>query len=780
MAEKSSEHASRVNHGNFDGQDAGFQRAISRLFSALINHEASLDLMSKIGSTNVASELSTLFTFVQSGNLNYRSCRDLSRLVIGQASDVVIWNAVFELITAVLQPTHPTSIPPSYNDTPVKISSASQQASEQTRRLVENRIFDEIKDCTFKDVEGFIPKYFEGKPWSNNSYRFYQSIKDQHVAGRWAAFPEPPVQDDVFQWWFDLLAPLRATERGFYYTSETRELTGGEAKRQLDLFVKPNTEELQKDKYNWKDVQVIGELKQSEDDKKANLLQVGRYVRDVFSAQPTRRHVHVFTLYGSTMQAWVFDRSGPYSSTAFNIHEKPELFILIATGYLMMSDEELGLDTFIQRDNGNHYVNITDGFGKERLLQFNPEPIAHQRAIVCRGTSCFHAKLPNAGDYHCVVKFSWVSATRRPEAELLALANERGVEGIAKLIGHHHITTIAAMRKDLTFGKRHAFRGTLSTSGSSSSTSRFLFNSPYSQRLKASTTGTPSGQQKPSDAVTDSRKRPRSDSRKPDEADNGNSRENETSLYARDNSPFDNRVFSCLVIQPGGRPLREFVSILELLEAFRDAIKAHRSLFTRGRILHRDISENNIIITNPEQNGGFTGMLIDQDLAKELGSARSGARHQTGTMEFMAIQVLNRIDHTYRHDLESFLYVFLWICARRVWERGFQCKKTNRHPTDALTSWYTGSFSMIADSKQGHMHVDLFERILDRFPGSLNRLKPLCRRLREILFSPLEHGALFLGTPESPEILYDPMIEAFDTTSQQLRPVVIDPSGFYT
>ena len=49
---------------------------------------------------------------------------------------------------------------------------------------------------------------------------------------------------------------------------------------------------------------------------------------------------------------------------------------------------------------------------------------------------------------------------------------------------------------------------------------------------------------------------------------------------------------------------------------------------------------------------GFTGMLIDEDLAKEIGSGRSGARHQRGKMEFMAIEVLRRISHAYRHDLE--------------------------------------------------------------------------------------------------------------------------------
>ncbi len=127
------------------------------------------------------------------------------------------------------------------------------------------------------------------------------------------------------------------------------------------------------------------------------------------------------------------------------------------------------------------------------------------------------------------------------------------------------------------------------------------------------------------------------------------------------------------MISPAGRAIQDFRSIPELLEALRDAIKAHRSLYRDGKILHRDISENNIIITDPKETDGFTGMLIDEDLAKEIGSGRSGARHQTGTMEFLAIQVLQRVAHTYRHDLESFFYVLLWICARRAWEREFLC-----------------------------------------------------------------------------------------------------------
>jgi serine/threonine protein kinase len=66
------------------------------------------------------------------------------------------------------------------------------------------------------------------------------------------------------------------------------------------------------------------------------------------------------------------------------------------------------------------------------------------------------------------------------------------------------------------------------------------------------------------------------------------------------------------------------------------------------------ISENNIITTELPAEEAPKGRLIDLDLAKELDSMPGGARHRTGTMQFMAIEVLEGKGHTYRHDLESF------------------------------------------------------------------------------------------------------------------------------
>ncbi|EEH11710.1 conserved hypothetical protein [Histoplasma capsulatum G186AR] len=153
-------------------------------------------------------------------------------------------------------------------------------------------------------------------------------------------------------------------------------------------------------------------------------------------------------------------------------------------------------------------------------------------------------------------------------------------------------------------------------------------------------------------------------------------------------------------------------------------------------------------------------MLIDLDLAKEVGSGRSGARHQTGTMEFMAIEVLLNIDHTYWHDLESFFYVLIWQCIRRGWEK---LDKLQRQPEEsALRDWYTGTYQKIARSKRGDMSVDGFEDILSEFPPIFECVKPLCR-------FPSKDRRIIVGTPHDPKRLYSPIIKAYNDAISSIR-----------
>ena len=164
------------------------------------------------------------------------------------------------------------------------------------------------------------------------------------------------------------------------------------------------------------------------------------------------------------------------------------------------------------------------------------------------------------------------------------------------------------------------------------------------------------------------------------------------------------------------------------------------------------------------------GRLIDLDLAKELDSMPSGARHRTGTMQFMTVEVLEGKGHKYRHDLESFFYVFVWMCIRYGYEGTGRQKssKVVRLKTNVLRGWYTGIYTEIARNKVGDMGKNRFENIIVEFALKFEKLKPLARELRSTLF-PIRDGDIFTGTFHDHNIMYDGMIIAFNHGNRPSR-----------
>ncbi|MCJ1349377.1 hypothetical protein MMC31_007617 [Peltigera leucophlebia] len=732
---------------------------MGQLLTALMGHQVASEFTLKNSNRDVYTELQDIYKKLARGSFSYEHFCPLSQLVLVKAPDVDIWSAVLNLIKTLSYISPPTSVVALSDGTPITRSSASHQGDDQTKKLLEEAIFYEIKERTYGNVGGFFKKYFVGKEWTKESRKIYKVMKKRHVRGQWKDLPSPPTQGKVRKWLSDFQKEFLSNTQSEYFTSENcSDFTGAEAKRQLDFFVKRKSDAAST-RHDWKDILVIGEHKQSQSDFKSLLLQLSRYMRDVFAAQPTRRFVHGFFLHDTTMELWVFDRSGPYSSGEFNIHKEPERFICAIAGYALMNNEELGLDTFIEQNGEDQFITIIDNMtGKKKELQLERQPFVKQRAIVCRGTTCYRTS-----DQEIVVKFSWTSDKRSPEANYLNLARERGVTGLASLLGHHQITSIKELRNGLEFPAAHRFRTSSITSHSISKSQPPRSFGTF--RHFSITEGT---SKKRSSTTPDNRQSKKSKSSGQNSSLNQEHQATELvkdagtiSLYDSGTEAFDNRLLGCLAISPAGRALSDFRTIEELLTAFRDSIKAHSSLYLKGKILHRDISENNIIITDPKKANGFTGMLIDVDLAKEIGSGRTGARHQTGTMEFMSIQVLRKVAHTYRHDLESFFYVLLWICARRVWEKEFRCNLKDRPKSDILTSWYTGDFNAIARSKEHNMGVNGFKELLKEFPPVLDCTKPLCEEIREILF-PYKKGLLVGTPPGPPENLYKPIIKAFD------------------
>ncbi|KAK3331428.1 serine/threonine-protein kinase Sgk2 [Apodospora peruviana] len=734
-----------------DCADALSEGVVASLLGALVTSPAALDLPAPDGNGDVAEKLLFLRRKVKEGAIKLDQFRPLVHCVVDKSTDIEIWEDVFNIIGTLSALTPPSSsIAPTLLGTPIK-SSSSRLADSETRDIVKGELFGEIRNCTFRNVGGFWDKFFDPRCWCKEQNAMLKGILTAHDGKRWTSFPTVPDEKPVWDW-------LRSLEERFLdnapykiHTTRTADQFK-ERKGQMDLFLQRPAAEAS-DTFWYKHVLVVGEQKKSYDTSrfKADFLQLTRYVRSVFADQPTRRFVHAFSFCASKMELWVFDRSGAYSSGSFDIHDEPDKLARALIGYATMDDDLMGLDTFVEREDGHLYVTLDDASGKETRLRLDKAMI-RQKAIVCRGTTCYETQ-----DGH-VAKFSWVSDKRKLEVEQLKLAEAMGVKGVARVVAHRRITTIAEMREGLQFSAAHRFRG-----------EDVRFDDPPTN------TNTSSKRKFSSDHTSDDAsgsKRRRSTGQKSklatvlnDQLSIGHTK---PSLYTPGEDLWENRIYSCLVVSPAGRVISGFRTIKELLESERDAIKAHRSLYIKGKILHRDISSNNIIITNPETANGFKGMLIDLDLAKVRDSGPSGARHRTGTMQFMAVEVLRKTDHTYRHDLESFFYVFLWMCARQAWSNGFAGEE--KPPKESLTRrWEIGSFKYIADAKVGHMTVNGLESIMGEFPEALDVVKPLCLKIRKILFPLDQDERMSFGTPSGdPDQLYSPIIAAFDETISKL------------
>ena len=89
-AEQNYKPDSLSHHDTVENAQAGFRKAVSRLLTTLISHEVALDLQTKTGSGDVASELSPLFRRVRNGNFSYKHYHSLSRLIVKKATNIDI------------------------------------------------------------------------------------------------------------------------------------------------------------------------------------------------------------------------------------------------------------------------------------------------------------------------------------------------------------------------------------------------------------------------------------------------------------------------------------------------------------------------------------------------------------------------------------------------------------------------------------------------------------------------------------------------------------------
>ncbi|KAG2098689.1 uncharacterized protein F5147DRAFT_777530 [Suillus discolor] len=128
-------------------------------------------------------------------------------------------------------------------------------------------------------------------------------------------------------------------------------------------------------------------------------------------------------------------------------------------------------------------------------------------------------------------------------------------------------------------------------------------------------------------------------------------------------SAITSQIHCCMLLTPCGLPLTNFKSILELVNVFHDLVVAHKTMTTQQKVLHGDLSPNNLII--------FEGKcyFIDFDHAKFIQFINQTKDScGTGTIPYISYRLLklmgstpipDSIEHKASDDLESLFYILL-------------------------------------------------------------------------------------------------------------------------
>ncbi|KAL4918925.1 hypothetical protein BDW62DRAFT_55592 [Aspergillus aurantiobrunneus] len=603
----------------------------------------------------------------------------------------------------------------------------------------------EINRRYFKNVLGLYKRFFARDVGRNVANTCCEQAKRLHDSNGWKGWPNPPHQGPFSSWFLEFQNTVLQNLPYQFRVFPSKE-TGRFGNRPPVFLVPASVAEWD---YSWSNILVIGEQQPDDEDDESirNLIRLYSYAREVFISQPGRRFMHAFTICGSLMRLYMFDRSGAYSSESFHIHIKPRRFVRVLAGYASMTQADLGLNTFVQTDGRERFI-ICDN----RKIILDDEPLAKKEEIFNRGTTCFRAKPHDGSEWVYVVKFTWLHDQCSKEGELLRQANGYGVKGIPSVICYQNVEidgrpdTIHTLRRGLKFvplsiGDGEGLDSTQDLDRPHSIEPGWR---PESSKRQADHV---SAQQSKTPRLGDNTLSPLDDETTTSDSPNSDNPTGE----------FRVGVHHCIVISPLGHPLSECRSDIELLTVIRDCIEAHESLFTKCSILHRDISYRNLVMVQ-NKDGQPEGCLIDFDMSDDLSSNPEPA-YMKGIPVFMAIGALQGAMPTYRHDLESFLYVLLFACTRPDRQ-----PSTNRR----WKEWCDSFQSNHGKAKLHLMDKDAFEYPLEEFTEAFERLKPVARNLHSTLFKDYE-GPLYTGTPADSSRLYGEVLGVINSALKDLQ-----------
>ncbi|KAF8417780.1 hypothetical protein EV426DRAFT_540159 [Tirmania nivea] len=728
----------------------------------------------------------------------------LHNAIISTEDDSFIWELIFSLIESksepqILVPANNVQNTPHRRNADILTAAALESGKSQiTHADIDPYLCEELDGHIFYDSKDFFDIFFLAKACVS------QLLQEAITSGiytpdkGWAQWPAPSHQNNVLRFVYSATeSKLTGVKPRYTYGTSCTSVIVGKDNQKLypDIVVTPSHSNefnishclANTDSNADSNVRVIGELKAN--NKISNhadvILQTARYVRQIFQSQHSRVFVHAFTLCGDLLRAWIFDRSGGLGSQLISINKEPELFLRVFCGYATMDAKDTGFDPTIRKSTSDtSYSTLDSSDSKKTKMFLKPQAIFSSRAIVSRGTVIWAGRTNDTpcADWDYAIKDQWRHTDRVPEAAHLQAAREAGVMNVANYIYDEELGSISAIvQRGLHSGNCKGTKqnqGSLTTStGSTSHSSKRRSDSlsaepRRSKRLKSQISGPimpPPPFPKP-DTTRQPTYTAQLSTRKSTAARQSASGPQSrvlahkvgiTTLGSKD------RERSRLVISPLGKDLTKFQSFTGLLLVFRGAIKGHRALYQKAHILHRDISINNVLI---DQITG-DGFLVDLDLAiNPRRPTASGAPHRIGTFDFMAIGVHYGHLHTYRHDLESFFWLLLYLCI--------YCPGPDNDPLTSRAKLKVHGlqetlFQTIAKLRDNIAAV-LKERavgkrefreatIAQTHPHMREMFGELLMNWRDILFPmDIKLEETFIGTPDDENDLYDCILAALE------------------
>jgi hypothetical protein len=703
---------------------ADLQNLTLDLLSALRNLPAVRQLASRTGHGTLRNDLLKLISAVASDDfdLDFDRIKPLLNAALADKSDdTLIWDQVYNAVTDSTPPPRP--IASSLQQTPWLHNTSSFANSSEYRQDVDRVLKLELGPL-YVGLRRFRETFFGGvanlETASEAIFKKCMKGSNPLFSEGWSRWPKDANQDDVLSWFSDSSEKLAAFAEAYKSTPTHRRrplaqpnkpIQGSTGERKLDVGFVNDPKAGKDSRCHWSQILIPGELKSnpSADTASKAWLDLGRYAREVLAAQDARRFVLGFTICGSLMRIWEFDRLGGIASEQFDINEDGLQFVSTILGFLWMNEEELGFDPTIVTSDSTRYIEIERNGTSERLII--DEVMKRAPCIAGRATTCWKAHREEDPQTPLVIKDSWQYLGRDDEGELLHEATDKGVINVARYYHHETVRIFGTdddvrnnVRKGLDVKNTENYRP-----GRSMMSSTTALGTPRNDRSSTAS-------RKRSANLTDAPLPP-------------SKRSCSASPTKVDSNSLPNRIHRRVVLRDYGKPIYKASSRTTLLAALEGCIEGHESLRKTG-LLHRDISVNNLMINEDGDNPSWPSFLIDLDLAiREQREGTSGAKGKTGTRAFMAIGALLGEQHSFMHDLESFFWVLFWICIH------YNGPGESRVVPN-FEKWNFVDTEELAKLKLGTVAKEAIfvKTITDNFTPYFELLIPWVNRLRKIVF----------------------------------------------